>query len=76
MIVHLGYPSVFLLAAAFYLPAIGILWGKFGRGREKRDDNEGLYWQGDGPEALTNLPGRSPLPIQDDKWQKQAKEEC
>jgi hypothetical protein len=69
MIVHLGYSSVFLLAALFYLPAIGILWRKFGRGREKRDDNEGLYRQGDGPEALTNLPGRSPLPVQDGKWQ-------
>ncbi len=31
MIVHLGYSSVFLLAVAFYLPAIGIFWGKFGR---------------------------------------------
>lgn len=40
MIVHLGYSSVFLLAALFYLPAIGILWGKFGRGREKRVDDE------------------------------------
>ena len=40
MIVHLGYSSVFLLAAVFYLPAIGILWGKFGRGREKRVDDE------------------------------------
>jgi MFS family permease len=69
MIVHLGYSSVFFLAAAFYLPAIGILWRRFGRGREKRDDNEGLYRQGDGPEALTNPPGRSPLPIQDGKWQ-------
>jgi Na+/melibiose symporter-like transporter len=69
MIVHLGYSSVFFLAAAFYLPAIGILWRRFGRGREKRDDNEGLYRQGDGPEALTNLPGRSPLPVQDGKWQ-------
>jgi MFS family permease len=40
MIVHLGYSSVFLLAVVFYLPAIGILWGKFGRGRGKRDDDE------------------------------------
>ncbi len=38
MIVHLGYSSVFLLAVVFYLPAIGILWGKFGRGKGKYMD--------------------------------------
>ncbi|MBV9230181.1 MAG: MFS transporter [Chloroflexi bacterium] len=36
MIVHLGYPPVFLLGAFCLLLASGILWWKFGRGREKR----------------------------------------
>ena len=35
MIVHLGYPPIFLVGAFFYLLAIGTLWWKFGRGREK-----------------------------------------
>jgi len=40
LIAHLGYSPVFLLAAAFYLPAIGILWRRFGRAGEKRGEEE------------------------------------
>lgn len=39
MIVHLGYSSVFLLAVVFYLSAIGILWGKFGRAKRETGNN-------------------------------------
>ncbi|HZU69851.1 MAG TPA: MFS transporter [Ktedonobacteraceae bacterium] len=53
MIVHLGYSSVFLLAPIFYLPAIGILWGKFGRGRGRRDDDKTA------PRAINTTPNSS-----------------
>jgi MFS family permease len=35
LIVHAGYASVFLAAAACYLLAIATLWGSFGRGGER-----------------------------------------
>ncbi len=35
MIVHLGYPPIFLFGAFCLLLAVGILWWKFGRGWEK-----------------------------------------
>jgi MFS family permease len=36
MIVHFGYPAVFIGGACCYLLASAVLWGNFGRGREKQ----------------------------------------
>jgi len=38
IIVHLGYPPIFLLGAFCILLAIGILWWKFGRGKGRHID--------------------------------------
>jgi MFS family permease len=36
VIVHLGYPPIFVAAAVCYLLSIVILWGKFGRGKRRQ----------------------------------------
>ena len=36
MIVHLGYPPIFIAAAVCYLLSIAVLWGCFGRGRRRQ----------------------------------------
>lgn len=40
IIVHLGYPPIFMLAAVCYLLSIGVLWGNFGRGRRFKQERE------------------------------------
>jgi MFS family permease len=36
MIVHVGYPPIFIAAAVCYLLSIAVLWGNFGRGKGRR----------------------------------------
>ncbi len=36
VIVHLGYPPIFIAAAVCYLLSIVILWGKFGRRKRRQ----------------------------------------
>ena len=36
IIIHFGYPAVFIGGAVCYLVASSILWGVFGRGRENQ----------------------------------------
>ena len=40
IIVHLGYPPIFMVAAVCYLLSIGVLWGNFGRGRRFKQERE------------------------------------
>ncbi len=37
IIVHLGYPPIFMLAVVCYLLSVGVLWGNFGRGRRFKE---------------------------------------
>jgi len=41
VIVHLGYPPIFITAAACYLLSIAVLWGCFGRGRRRQFEQKG-----------------------------------
>ena len=40
IIVHLGYPPIFMLAVVCYLLSVGVLWGNFGRGRRFKQERE------------------------------------
>jgi len=41
VIVHLGYPPIFITAAVCYLLSIAVLWGCFGRGRRRQFEQKG-----------------------------------
>jgi len=41
VIVHLGYPPIFITAAVCYLLSITVLWGCFGRGRRRQFEQKG-----------------------------------
>jgi MFS family permease len=41
VIVHLGYPPIFIAAAVCYLLSIVVLWGNFGRGRRRQFEQRG-----------------------------------
>lgn len=53
IITHIGYPAVFIGGALFYILAISVLWGNFGRGR----GNQFKPVASDGGQAETSASG-------------------